>query len=86
MFLDSMEIPLSQESIDMPKEDIRCQTKVLERARPVQDLTMYDLQLRKVITPSSELRFWVFFDSMESPLSQEFIHMPEEIVYVRPRC
>ena len=39
---------------------------------------MYDLQLRKVITPSSELRFGVFLDSMEIPLSQEYIHMPEE--------
>ena len=31
---------------------------------------MCDLQLRKVITFSSELRFWVFLDFMESPLSQ----------------
>ena len=43
-------------------EDRICLTKVIDRARPgqvsssVQDLTMYDLQLRKVITPSSELR------------------------------
>ena len=28
-----MESSLSQESIDMPEEDIRCQTKVLDRAR-----------------------------------------------------
>ena len=28
VFLDSMERTLSQESIDMNKEDIRCQTKV----------------------------------------------------------
>ena len=43
-------------------------------------VTMYDLQLRKVITPSSELRFGCSWtqDSMESPLSQEFIHLPEE--------
>ena len=58
-----MEIPLSQESIYMSEEDIRCQTEVLDQARPgqvsslVKDLTVYDLQLRKVITPSSELRF-----------------------------
>ena len=45
-------------------------------------MTTYDLQLRKVITPSPELHL----DSMESPLSQEFIHMPEEIAGVRPRC
>ena len=32
VFLDSMEIPLSQESINMPEEDRRCQTEVLDRA------------------------------------------------------
>ena len=36
-------------------------------------VTTYNLQLRKVRTP-----IWVFLDYMESPLSQEFIHMPEE--------
>ena len=36
VFLDSMEIPWSQESIYMPKEDIRCQTEVLDRAHPGQ--------------------------------------------------
>ena len=46
----------------MPDEDRRCLTEVIDRAHPgqvsssVQDLTVYDLQLRKVITPSSELR------------------------------
>ena len=39
---------------------------------------MHDLQLRKVISPSFELQFWVFLDSMESPLSQEYIDMPDE--------
>ena len=72
-----MESPLSQEYIHMPEEDIRCHTKVLDGARPGQvsssGLTTHDLQLRKVISPSSELRFG-FLDSMESPLSQEFIH------------
>ena len=52
-----MESPLSQEYINIPEEDIMCQNEVLYQARPVQDLTTYDLQLRKVITPSSELRF-----------------------------
>ena len=57
-----MEIPLSQEYIHMPDEDRKCLTKVIDQARPgqvsssVQDLTVHDLQLRKVITPSSELR------------------------------
>ena len=62
-----MESPLSQESIHMPDEDIRCQTEVLDRARPGQvgssvpvsssGLNTHDLQLRKVISPSFELRF-----------------------------
>ena len=57
-----MERPLSQEYINIPKEDRRCLTEVVDRAglgqvsSSVQDLTVSDLQLRKVITPSSELR------------------------------
>ena len=57
-----MESPLSQEYIHMPDEDRRCLNEVIDRAHPgkvsssVQDLTVYDLQLWKVITPSSELR------------------------------
>ena len=61
-----MEISLSQESIDMPEDDIRCQTEVLDRAHPGQvsssvqvsssALTTHDLQLRKVISSLSELR------------------------------
>ena len=64
-----MESPLSQEYIHMPEEDIRCQNEVLDRARPGQvsssvqvsssGLTTHDLQLRKVISPSFELRFIV---------------------------
>ena len=67
VFLDSMEIPLSQEYIYMPEEDIRCQIEVLERTNPGQvsssvevcssGMNMNDLQLRKVISPSFELRF-----------------------------
>ena len=48
-------------------DDRRCQTEVVDRARPGQvrssvqvssfELTTYDLQLRKVITSPSELRF-----------------------------
>ena len=51
----------------MPEEDIRCQIEVLDRARPGQvsssvqvsspEVTTHDLQLRKVISPSFELRF-----------------------------
>ena len=62
-----MESPLSQEYIHMPEGDIRCQTKVIEGARHSQvsssvqvssfELTTHDLQLRKVISPSFEIRF-----------------------------
>ena len=57
-----MERTLSQEYIHMPEENRIFLIEVVDRARPgqvsssVQDLTVYDLQLRKVITPSSELR------------------------------
>ena len=43
-----------------------------------QDLTTYGLQLRNVITSLFELRFWVFLYSIESPLSQESIDLPED--------
>ena len=58
-----MEIPLSQEYIHIFEQDRICLTDVIDRAHPgqvsssVQDLTVYDLQLRKVISPSFELRF-----------------------------
>ena len=76
VFLDSMEIPLFQEYINMIDEDIRGQTEVLDRARPSQvsssiqvsssGLTTRDLQLRKVITTPIELRFrcsWTLWKS-----------------------
>ena len=62
-----MESPLCQKDIHMSEEDIRCETEVLDRARPghvsssVQvsssKLTTHDHQLRKVISPTFELRF-----------------------------
>ena len=71
-----MKSPLSQEYINMPKENIICLNEVIDRARPGQvsssvlvsssGLTTHDLQLRKVITPSSELRFgcsWTLWKS-----------------------
>ena len=58
---------MSQEYINIPEQDIRCQTEVLDRARSGQvsssvqvsssGLTTHDLQLQKVISPSFELRF-----------------------------
>ena len=53
--------PIESRIHSYDEEDRRCLTEVIDRARPgqvsssVQDLTMYDLQLWKVITPSSEL-------------------------------
>ena len=78
-----MEIPLSQESIHMPEKDIRCLTKVIDRARHVEvnssiqvnssKLIVHDLQLRKVITSPSELRLgcsWTLWKahSVKNPL------------------
>ena len=67
VFLDSLESPLSQEYIHMPDKEIRYNTEVLDRACLGQinlsvqvssaGLTTHDLQLRKVISPSFELRF-----------------------------
>ena len=82
-----MKIPLSQEYVDMPDEDRRCLTEVIDQfyrgqlSSSVQvsssGLTTHDLQLRKVISfVRTPIR--VFLDSMESPLSQEYIDMPEE--------
>ena len=66
-----MESPLSQEYINMTEEDIRCHTEVLDRALPGQvsslvqvsssGLTTHDLKLRKVISPSFELRFGCYW-------------------------
>ena len=66
VFLDSMGSPLSQEYIEMTEVDRRCLTKVIgefyrgQLSSSVQvsssGLTTHDLQLRKVISPSSELR------------------------------
>ena len=52
-----MESPLSQDSIDMPREDGRCQDELGQVRSAWLGLTKYDLQLRKVITLLSELRF-----------------------------
>ena len=61
VFLDSMESPLSQEYIHSPNGDIIFHTEVLDRAHLGQvsssGLTTRDLQLRKVTSPSFELRF-----------------------------
>ena len=65
MFLDSMESPLSQEYIHILEEDIRCQFKVLDRARSIQvsstvqvsssGLTTHDLGRSYLLRSNSEL-------------------------------
>ena len=79
-----MEIPLSQEYIDIPEEDIRCQTEVLDQAHRGQVISSSS-GFDYVLPPTSEghnsfirTPFWVFLDSMEIPLSQESIHIHEE--------
>ena len=72
----------------MPEEDNRCQTKVLDRDLPAQVSSSSSGQLvwvDYVKSPTSEghnsfvrTPIRVFLDFMESPLSQEYIHMPEE--------
>ena len=63
VFFDSMESSLSQDSIHVPVEDSGCQAELrqVRSTRQVRSarlgLTTCDLQLRKVITSSSELRF-----------------------------
>ena len=82
-----MEIPLSQEYIHIPEENIRCLTKVIyELVTSGQLVNPGQLvRIAYVLPPTSEghifsvrTPIWVFLDSMESPLSQEYTHMPEE--------
>ena len=79
-----MEIPLSQESIHMSEEDRRCQTEFTE-VRSSQSIQVSSAECDYVGPPTSEghnsfvrAPFRVFLDSMESPLSQESIHMHVE--------
>ena len=68
----------------MPEEDNRCQTKVLDRARPA-EANSSNSGCNYVRPPTSEghnffvrAPILVFLDSMESPLSQEYIYMLKE--------
>ena len=68
----------------MPEKDIRCQTEVLDRARPGQ-VSSSSSGFEYVCPPTSEghksfvrTPIWVFLDSMESPWSQKSIYFPEE--------
>ena len=96
MFLDYMESPLFQEHFHMLEEDIRCQIKVLDRARLSQVsssvqvssswLSTNDLKLRKVISPSFELRYgcsWTLWKA--HGVKNTFICLMR-ILDVRPRC
>ena len=78
-----MESPLSQEYIHVPKDDIRGQTEVLVRPhqfRSARQLVWVDYA--RPPTSEGHISFvrtpiWVLLDSMEIPLSQEYIHLPE---------
>ena len=96
VFLGSMERKFIQEYIHMPERDIRCLTKVLDRALPGQvsslvqvssfGLTTCDLQLRKVISPSFELRFWCSWTLWKENLVKNTFICLRKIVEVRKRC
>ena len=79
-----MESPLSKEYIHMIDEDIRFQTEVLYQARPG-EVSSASSGFDYVCPPTSEghnffvrTMIRVFLDFMESPLSQEYIHMPKD--------
>ena len=82
-----MESPLSQEYIHMPEENIRCLTQVIDELVTSGQLVNPGQLVRfaYVWPPTSEghisfvrTLIWVFLDSMERPLSQEYIHIPKE--------
>ena len=71
----------------MPKENIIFLTEVIDELVTSGQLVNPGQLVRfaYVWSPTSESHIsfvrtpiWVFLDSMESPLSQEYIHMPEE--------
>ena len=80
----------------MPEEDIRFQTDVLDRSRPGQvclsvrvsssGLTTHDLQLRKVICPSFELRFGCSWTLWKAHFFKNIFICLRRILDVRPRC
>ena len=91
-----MESPLSQEYIHMLVEDVRCQTEELDRDRPGQfgtlvqvnssRLTTHDLQLRKVISLSFELRFQCSWTLWKAHFVKNTFICLRRILDVRPRC
>ena len=91
-----MESPLSQEYIHVSEEDIKCQSEVLDRPRPGQvsssvqvsssRFTTHDLQLRKVISPSFELRFGCSLTLWKAHLVKNIFICLRRILDVRPRC
>ena len=71
----------------MPEKDIRCQTEVIDEivtsgqlVNPRQLVRFAYIWPPTLEGHNSSVRtpIWVFLDSMEIPLSQESIHMPEE--------
>ena len=80
----------------MAEEDIRCLTEVLDRARPGQvssyvqvssyGLTTNDLQLRKVISPSFELRFLCSWTLWKAHCVKNTFICMRRVLDVRLRC
>ena len=87
-----MERPLSQEYINITEEDRRFFTEVIDRALPGQvsalvqvsssGLTMHDLQLRKVISSSSELRLGCYWTLWKAHLVKNKLICLRRIEYV----
>ena len=82
VFLDSMESPLRNEYIHNHEGDIKCQTKVLDQARPGQVSSGQLVWVDYARPPTSEghisfvrTPIWVLLNSMERSLSQEYIHI-----------
>ena len=79
---------MSKKYIHMPEGDIRCQTEVLDRARQGQ---LVWVDYARPPTLEGHISFvrtpiWVFLDSMEIPLSQEYINFPEGDIRCQTRC
>ena len=86
---------MSEEYIHMPEVDIRFQNEVLDQARPGQvsssvqfsssGLTTHDLQIRKVISPSSELRFGCSWTLWRAHWVKNTFKCMRNILDIRPR-
>ena len=76
---------MSQKYTHIPEEDNRCQTEVFSSSSGhlVSSVQLVWVDYVRPSTSEGHNSFirtpiWVFLDSMESPLSQEYTHFPEE--------